>query len=63
LSDTPCEDVSEAVVVAYLCWRITGRLGIPDVANVNRVNAEERVSPNPGESLSAHAARARFPHA
>jgi hypothetical protein len=63
LSDTPCEDVSEAVVAGYLCWRVTGRLGVPNVADFNRINAEERVSPNPGETLSAYAARAGFAHA
>lgn len=62
LSDTPCDDVSEAVVVGYLCWRVTGRLGAPNAADFNRVNTQERVSPNPGETLSAYATRARFAH-
>jgi len=61
LSDVACDDVSDAVLVGYLCWRATGRLGMPDAADFERVNSQQRVSPGPGETLSAYASRAGFP--
>lgn len=63
LSEVACDDVSEAVIVGYLCWRDTGRLGIPDAADFDRVNARERAIPNTGETLSAYAGRTGFPSA
>jgi hypothetical protein len=61
LSDVACDDVSDAVLVGYLCWRATARLGMPDAAGFKRVNSQQRVSPRPGETLSAYASRAGFP--